>query len=798
MRIRTIELQNFRGVWHKKEFSLEGKPFVLLSAPNGLGKTTLIDSIEWCLTGNISRLKNAFNARGTNDDERKKNVDGILKNKKASREDEILVILNIIDSNQIYTIKRVQKKDELDAKLSKVWLNGSETRAAELLPKIADRNFYNFHFCDVQKSIEIQNRKRKDLPDLFLEFITDYTRENIVAENLDLFAEDTARYKQDLEEIRKTAELDIKRIQDELKGYMDTPVVQNYPEIQIYSGERVLNIDFDESMLREQLKFLYKCGYKQADIFLTDLISDNRRKAILKDLIELENILKEKKDLIDRAINEELNIGSQSITELEKKIKQYKEISLTRDNIWSYLDTIITLNSSVFTKDEYTNTKKLIQQFEETSNNIKNEIDTLSKGNAVLDSLSSLLSKELGLRKYREDILEKNEIVKCPVCGSERFGQIEQEEILSDAREYVNQHGLLLTEKMRLKDQLENQIKLHYETLIKTCNHILTNEINKNEKKKEDLVKLQEETANFFSLEKRLEQINSEKFMLENLIDSEFVVSVKSEIEKKLLSVEEISQKRREYKKILELLEYKEIESESEISIAQKIHELAKDAPDLVYFSHSLLVQKIGSINSILNNRRYLNLRFELQKENTKKTDLIKQQGELDILFDKAKQHAEHIRNLVNQLKSDEYNKVGPNLFKFYKKLSRINAIDTIQLKQETDLLSIVDESDKNIVNILSNGQLSVFMLAYFFAGIVSRNKQELCKIYFIDDLTACMDDVNMLAFLDLMKYQLLARDGVVDQMFFASCDDRICKLLRYKLNGCGINFYELRERDFT
>lgn len=798
MRIRTIELQNFRGVWHKKKFSLEGKPFILLTAPNGLGKTTLIDSIEWCLTGNISRLKNAFNARGTNDDERKKNVDGILKNKKASREDEILVILNIIDSDEIYTIKRVQKKDELDAKLSKVWLNGSETRAAEMLPKIADRNFYNFHFCDVQKSIEIQNRKRKNLPDLFLEFITDYTRENLVAENLDLFAEDTTRYKQDLEEIRKAAELDIKRIQDELKGYMDTPVIQDYPEIQIYSGEKVLNIDLDESMLKEQLKLLFKCGYKQADIFLTDLIRDYRTRTVLKDLIELENILKEKKDLISRAINEDLNIGSQRITELEKKIEQYKEISLTKNNIWEYLDIIIALDSSVFTKDEYTNTKKLIHQLEEESNNIKKEIEVLSKGNEVLDSLSSMLSKEVGLRKYREDILEKNEIVKCPVCGSEQFGQIEQEEILNDAREYINQHGLLLTEKKRHEDQLENKIEIQYESLIKTCNHILTDEISKNEKRKGDLVKLQEETANFFTIEKRLEQINSEEFKLEKLVEPDFVASFKNEIELYLLSVEEISQKRLEYKKILELLEYKEIETESEVSIAQKIQELAKDAPDLINFSHSLLVQKIGSINSILNNKRYLNLRSELQKENTKIVDIKKQQCELNILFNKAKQHAEHIRNLVNQLKSDEYNKVGPNLFKFYKKLSRINAINSIQLKQETGLLSIVDESDKNIVNILSNGQLSVFMLAYFFAGIVSRNKQELCKIYFIDDLTACMDDVNMLAFLDLMKYQLLARDGVVDQMFFASCDDRICKLLRYKLNGCSMDFCELREKDFT
>ena len=59
------------------------------------------------------------------------------------------------------------------------------------------------------------------------------------------------------------------------------------------------------------------------------------------------------------------------------------------------------------------------------------------------------------------------------------------------------------------------------------------------------------------------------------------------------------------------------------------------------------------------------------------------------------------------------------------------------------------------------------------------------------------MDDVNMLAFLDLMKYQLLAKNGTIEQLFFASCDERICKLLRYKLDGCGIDYCELQEKDF-
>ena len=97
---------------------------------------------------------------------------------------------------------------------------------------------------------------------------------------------------------------------------------------------------------------------------------------------------------------------------------------------------------------------------------------------------------------------------------------------------------------------------------------------------------------------------------------------------------------------------------------------------------------------------------------------------------------------------------------------------------------------------VLSNGQISVFMLAYFFAGINVRNEREKMKVFFIDDLTACMDDVNMLAFMDLLKYQLSTK-STMDQLFFITCDDRISNLLKYKLTGRGIELCELREADF-
>ena len=61
---------------------------------------------------------------------------------------------------------------------------------------------------------------------------------------------------------------------------------------------------------------------------------------------------------------------------------------------------------------------------------------------------------------------------------------------------------------------------------------------------------------------------------------------------------------------------------------------------------------------------------------------------------------------------------------------------------------------------------------------------------------TISMDDVNMLAFMDLLKYQISSKE-TMDQLFFVTCDNRISRLLKYKMNGHGIELKELLENDF-
>ena len=111
MIIRKIRMVNFRG-FRDKTIDFDGKSVVLLSAANGVGKTTTIDAIEWCLTGNIGRLKTAFDTRSTNDADRKINTDGILKNRDAGTRERVRVVLWLVDGEK-ETILSVHRSDKI-------------------------------------------------------------------------------------------------------------------------------------------------------------------------------------------------------------------------------------------------------------------------------------------------------------------------------------------------------------------------------------------------------------------------------------------------------------------------------------------------------------------------------------------------------------------------------------------------------------------------------------------------------------------------------------------------------------
>ena len=792
MIIRKIRMVNFRG-YRDKTIDFNDKSVVLLSAANGIGKTTTIDAIEWCLTGNIGRLKTAFDTRSTNDADRKMNTDGILKNRDAGAKTKVKVVLWLFDGEKETILCREQTKDELNPGSSKVTIDESEEIAKAFIREYVGDSFYNFHFCDVQKSFNVQSKKRKDLNDFFGEFITNYDGQKQIAENLDLFAEDVDRYIEDMAKQKVSQEVIEDHKKQLAKAREDAKQV-SYPLISFYPGEKTEIAGLNKEELTAQKAEVEKCGYQVVKEEIYKLVENEAMKNQKSVIKKIASYWETKEEHIRYAVKVELFKNTDAITILETKVRKLEGLSLSRNTIFKDGELVIALEIDGFTQSDFDVDKKEIKEKEKKVKELSDEIELLSKNNRMLKLLSSLYANKQVVIEYRDAVFKENGIVRCPVCGSESFSTVEEDLILKEADEYIRQNGETVKVKEVDKTLLQTEIEKLYQNLINRIKTVVEKEKETLQNKINDLKTLKDEIQPYFDEVKKLQKI--QKAINVEELTAEDVGKLLADVENGLLEESKEQEIKGFYQQILTVLGY-QFESETVQQTFAKVKSLITKSFDVSDFSYDLLVSKLNAIDSILANQTLSDLNQKLEEENKKNQKLDEEIEKLQKLKDIASQRANDIRDVVEKLSKDEYEKVGPALSKFYNKLIRLNSSEGINIVQENEGISLVDDMGKNIVNVLSNGQISVFMLAHFFAGINARNDREKMKVFFIDDLTACMDDVNMLAFMDLLKYQMTSK-ATMEQLFFITCDDRISKLLKYKLSGRGIELRELLETDFA
>ena len=791
MMIRKIKMINFRG-FRDKVIDFNDKSVVLLSAANGVGKTTTIDAIEWCLTGNIGRLKTAFDTRSTNEVDSKLNNDGILKNRDAGVKEKISVVLWLDDGEKEIILCREQISDELNPGVSKVTIDENEEKAKKFIQEYVGDSFYNFHFCDVQKSFNVQSKKRKDMKDLFGEFITNYDETKQIAENLDVFAEDVDRYIDDKAKQKISPEV-IKTHEEQLAKVREDAKQIRYPEAIFYADEKMEIANLNKEELIAQKEELKNCGYQMVNERLSKLIENEALKNQQSIIKELDSYWKTKEKSIRCAVKNGFWENTDKISTLEMKLKKLKNLSLTKDTILQDGESVIALKIEGFMQSDFDRDKKAIEEKENLIKELCGEIELLTKNNKILGLLSSLYAHKQVMIEYRDAAINENSTVRCPVCGSESFATMDAELILKEADDYIKQNGEAVKAKEIKKTSLQTEVDVLYQKIINCIKIIVEKETNTLQTEISNLKALKDEMQQYFDAVKKLQKTEKEINVEE--LTAEKIGELLTIVDNKILEESKEQNIRDSYQQILTVLGY-EFKNETIEQTYAKVKNLITKFFKVSNFSYDVLVSKLNAIDSVLANQTLSDLNQILEEEKKKNQKLDVEIEKLEKLKGIASQRAKDIRDIVEKLSKDEYEKVGPTIGKFYNKLARFNSSDGINIVQQNDGISLVDNKNKNIVNILSNGQISVFMLAYFFAGINARNDREKMKIYFIDDLTACMDDVNMLAFMDLLKYQMSSK-ATMEQLFFVTCDDRISKLLKYKLSGCGIELCELLETDF-
>lgn len=332
-------------------------------------------------------------ARSTNDAERKMNTDSILKNRDAEAKAKVKVDLWLFDGGKETILCREQAKDELNPGSSKVTINESEEIAKAFIQEYVGDSFYNFHFCDVQKSFNVQSKKRKGLNDFFGEFITNYDRQKQIAENLDLFAEDVDRYIEDMTKQKVPQEVIEDHKKQLAKAREDAKQV-SYPLTVFYPGEKTEIAGLNKEELTAQKTEVKKCGCQVAKEGIYKLVENEALKNQQPVIKKIASYWETKEEYIRRVVKAEFFKNTDAITILETKLRKLKGMSFSRDTIFQDGESVIALEIGGFTKSDFDVDKKEIKEKEKRVKDLSGEIELLSKNNKMLKLLSSLTSKK--------------------------------------------------------------------------------------------------------------------------------------------------------------------------------------------------------------------------------------------------------------------------------------------------------------------------------------------------------------------------------------------------------------------
>ena len=102
---------------------------------------------------------------------------------------------------------------------------------------------------------------------------------------------------------------------------------------------------------------------------------------------------------------------------------------------------------------------------------------------------------------------------------------------------------------------------------------------------------------------------------------------------------------------------------------------------------------------------------------------------------------------------------------------------------------SINDEQD--ILFIMSSGQLSAVALSFLLCMNQVYAKHSLCSVLLIDDPVQTIDDVNMVGFVDILRHEFADR-----QIFVSTHEQKFERFLRYRYAKAGksVKIYNMKE----
>lgn len=783
--INKIYLKNFKCIKDENgvlvNFNLD-KGLIALSGPNGFGKTTIFDAIEICFCDKIERIVPINKAN-------KKIKDNLLIYKNRDKATIAIELVNEENNNIITIIKRIYKDDknnegDIKENINSFWINEGinldkintddygdkiDDLKMFLQEKIGMNNgYFNYFYYISQDNSSNFLKKglndRKSIFDVLMKIENEINLNKKIKELLDSKKNNS---------INKLIDLKREKIKKDIKALFNVNNVDSdyQSNITVFEGNSSIEWDQQEYSIKDSKA-------------LNELINLIRFMENYNVFMARKNNLKIEKLLDERLLNEFSNVVILSDynvkLDYEKNIKYKIDKLETQKNIcnkirkideYSFEDEKV-IQDLRFINDEL----KLELNLDEISENIKNIISEnrqLDKKKKKIKELKESIDK---LNKLFIDNIDKKEQNICPLCNS-KFDSAEELQFIIESNIIELQKLISIDNKEKEKDIKDFLTKVS----IKCKEKLGVIELEKYINNIDNQIKLMRTYYTKQSLKDYIDfyvNINEIEYIVNKVKDdSENAVSnLKESLQSKLLK--EVKEYSREeylldndlYNSYTSMLNKKDVFDE-------KLEELLDRAKKKKKFFEREL--------SLINSKEKIIISNEVKQ-------LIKME-ELKSVLEKL---AEIYKDTIKNYKKDVVSTIEIPLYIYTGKI-----IQTYQgglgvfIKEDSNKDNILftpnsNESEHDIVNTFSSGQLSAFTIAFLLVinqlYLAGNKADDILNTILIDDPVQTMDDVNIASLIEVLRNQFSKY-----QIILSTHEDEKINYMRYKFEKFGIKTIE-------
>jgi len=693
--ITKVRLKGFRGFVGEQEFDFSS-PITILFGENGKGKSSLLNSIEYCLFGNDCIGK---------DTGIRERIDWEVKNRRTN---ECYVELEIKESDSEYKIKRAWKsraRDELSISGSDGGFTQGEDPKRELVKLIK-----NFSFKDFLTSIY----QHQEVIRFFL--IQEPKDRNEAIDRLLGLSE----YRNIIDGINRTR-INGETLQDEIDNI---------------ASKIKAKIDVWEEQIMEKKEELKNKG------ILANEISKNGAKNLatniknsLEDFSQKINLESTEAFLeVDESeFNEFYELAKREITRLRSEmpdIKKQKEIFEKISKIEQ------ALNNYKSTQGVFTGKNKLLQDFIQQNGQIdeleqkkiskENEIKEKKKEKEEISLLAVIIEK--AIKYLKSDMIINKNI--CPVCETEKEGLLDQLE-----NDYQETHKKQLEEINRELEEKRKELQ-NIEDLISEYR-----------KRKEDEMKFEGE------FKKVSESIRNTWGISEREDIETWLNNLKNTCKNELQAIETtVQNKQEELNKI-----------EENIDNLSKIHEV---------------------------------LKLESQREKARNIESSDDWKKLREKANEFKKFAKKIEDIISAVKQastaeakDKIESVKEKISEYFKAITSHPMISQINFKVSEDprtggnSYEFNDQDGKNIIPILSQGNLNALALSIFLA--LAESQDSPFNFLIFDDPSQSLGSSEKVKFIEILN-----KIGEKRNLIISTMDNEFFNLSKNNLTQTKIVYH--------